>query len=123
MKGKEKATRTMDRKSIFWNIDIKLVVKVHLTVTAFPHSPSHAARKQQVMAETMKYAGIRRGADGRAVRQLEGKQASEGRREEEREGGRKGWSIKKWKSEGAEEGEMENKRGHWRQIKDTQLND
>lgn len=46
MKGKEKAKRTMDRKSIFWNIDIKLMVKVYLTVTVFPHNPSHVLRKK-----------------------------------------------------------------------------
>lgn len=41
-------------------------------------------------------------------------------------GERKGVGVgheKKQMSEGNEEGEMENKRGHWRQIKDTQLND
>lgn len=32
-------------------------------------------------------------------------------------------SIKKWMGKETEDGEMENKRGHWRQIKDTQLND
>lgn len=38
--------------------------------------------------------------------------------------GREGWGMKKNRWErGNEEGEMENKRGHWRQIKDTQLND
>lgn len=41
----------------------------------------------------------------------------------EKEEGRSGGACKKWMSEGNEGGEMENKRGHWRQIKDTQLND
>lgn len=46
-----------------------------------------------------------------------------GRREAETEKERTGGAGKKQMSEGNEEGEMENKRGRWRQIKDTQLND
>lgn len=56
VKGKERKIGKGEKReqwtgnSIFWNIVIKLVLKVHLSVTVFPHDPSHVLRKQQVMA-------------------------------------------------------------------------
>lgn len=99
------------------------MLKVHLAVTLFPHSPSDVLRKQQVMAMMSKVGvSCRTYADGRWVCcQTTKKRRVWRRREGEREEGR--GVKKKEMSEGDEEGEMENKRGHWRQIKDTQLND
>lgn len=59
-----------------------------------PRSPSDVLRKQQVMATLSVSCGERSMA-----------------------------GLGKKKREGNEDREMENKRGHWRQIKDTQLND
>ena len=77
----------------------------HHTVSSQP--VKMCSEKQQVTAMMTEV--------GHSCRQLK-------RRVWKREGGRME-KKKKWMSAGNEEGEMENKRGHWRQIKDTQLND
>lgn len=117
--------------SIFWIQGIDLMLKVHLAVTLPPHSPSDAFGKQQVMGMMSKVAVscryLRRWQTD--VQLGDQKKRSAWWKEGAREGGRgKGRGRgrdkkKKQMSKGNEEGEKENKRGHWRQIKDTQLND
>lgn len=65
-KGRNGERRKRHKTLFSGFLDIDLMLKVHLAVTLFPHSPSDVLRKQQVMA-MMSKVGIssRTYADGR----------------------------------------------------------
>lgn len=97
-KGKKKEKKKWTESSRFLILDIDLMLKVHLAVTVFPHSPSDVLRKQQVMAMTSKVGvNCRTYTDGRWVCCQSTKKRRVWRR---REGGRngewqEGWGKKK----------------------------